>query len=187
MRKNPMANDPRDEILEHIPSLRAFAMSLTRNQSMADDLVQETMVKALGAFDSFKAGTNMRAWLFTILRNSFYTQRKKQQREVADVDGIMAGRLAEKPLHDGRMALEEFKDALSLLRDEQREALLLVGVSGFSCEEAAKMCGCAPGTIKSRASRGRKRLAELLKLEDGEMPDMTDKVTMGVLQNRPAA
>lgn len=187
MQRSKMASDPRDEILEHIPSLRAFAMSLTRNKSAADDLVQETIVKALGAFDSFKPGTNMRAWLFTILRNTFYTVRKKRQREVADVDGVMAGRLAEKPLHDGRLALEEFKDAFQQLRDEQREALLLVGVSGFTCEEAAKMCGCAPGTIKSRASRGRKRLAELLHLEDGESPDITDKVTMGVLQKRPAA
>lgn len=182
-----MTSDPRDEILEHLQSLRAFAMSLTRNSAQADDLVQETMVKALGAFDSFKQGTNLRAWLFTILRNTFYTQRKKQKREVADVDGVMAGQLAEKPSHDGRLALEEFKDAFAQLRDEQREALLLVGVSGFSCEEAAKMCGCAAGTIKSRASRGRRRLAELLQLEDGEMPDMTDKVTLGVLQSRPAA
>lgn len=182
-----MTSDPRDEILDHLQSLRAFAMSLTRNSSQADDLVQETMVKALGAFDSFKQGTNLRAWLFTILRNSFYTQRTKAKREVADVDGAFSSQLAEKPSHDGRLALEEFKDAFAQLRDEQREALLLVGVSGFSCEEAAEMCGCAPGTIKSRTSRGRKRLAELLHLEDGEMPDMPDKATMSILQKRPAA
>ncbi|MDA8587035.1 RNA polymerase sigma factor [Rhodobacteraceae bacterium] len=182
-----MSNDPRDEILDHLPSLRAFAMSLARNKATADDLVQDTMVKALGAFDSFKQGTNMRAWLFTILRNTFYTLRTKQKREVADVDGVMAGQMAEKPQHDGLLALNDFKQAFSQLRDEQREALLLVGASGFSCEEAAQMCGCAPGTIKSRASRGRKLLAELLQMEEGEMPDMTDQVTMDVLHNRPAA
>lgn len=182
-----MTSDARDEILDHLVSLRAFAMSLTRNKTSADDLVQETIVKALGAFKSFKPGTNMRAWLFTILRNTFYTQRRKQKREVADVDGVMAGQLSVKPQHDGRLALEEFKDAFALLRDEQREALLLVGVSGFSVEEAAAMCGCAPGTIKSRTNRGRKRLAELLHLEIGEMPDMTDQVTLDVIQKRPAA
>ncbi len=179
--------DPREEIVEHIPSLRAFALSLTRNPTLSDDLVQETVTRGWSNIDKFQAGTNMRAWLFTILRNYFYSMRRKQKREVADVDGEFSGRLSVKPDHDGTLALDEFKEAFAQLRDEQREALLLVGVSGFSCEEAAEMCGCAPGTIKSRASRGRKRLAELMNLEEGELPMATDAAALGVLQSRPAA
>jgi RNA polymerase sigma-70 factor (ECF subfamily) len=182
-----MALDPQDEMLEHLPSLRAFAMSLTRDRPQADDLVQETIMRAWANIDQFQVGTNMRAWMFTILRNCFYTQRRKQKREVGDEDGTYAAQLSEKPAHDGHMALKEFKVAFAQLRDEQREALLLVGASGFSVEEAAEMCGCAPGTIKSRASRGRKRLAELLNLADGEMPMMTDAVTLGVVLSKPAA
>lgn len=182
-----MASDPQDEMLEHLASLRAFAVSLTRDRTLADDLVQETILRAWANIDKFKVGTNMRAWLFTILRNHFYTLRRKHKREVADEDGDHAARLSVKPDHDGHMALEEFKDAFEQLRAEQREALLLVGVSGFTVEEAAQMCGCAPGTIKSRASRGRKQLAALMNLEDGELPMLTDAVTMGVVLNQPAA
>ena len=182
-----MTSDPQDEMLEHLPSLRAFAMSLTHDRTLSDDLVQETIMRAWQNIDQFKPGTNMRAWLFTILRNCFYTIRRKQKREVADEDEAIAAQLSEKPAHDGHLALEEFKLAFAKLRDEQREALLLVGVSGFSVEEAAEMCGCAPGTIKSRASRGRKQLAALLNLDAGELPMMTDAVTLGVVQSKPAA
>ena len=104
-----------------------------------------------------------------------------------DEEGAFASQLSVKPAHDGHMALKEFKDAFAKLKDEQREALLLVGASGFSVEEAAEMCGCAPGTIKSRASRGRKKLANLLKLDEGELPMMTDQVTLGIVLNRAAA
>lgn len=182
-----MTSDPREEIVEHLPSMRAFALSLTRNSATADDLVQDTIVKAWSNIDKFEAGTNMRAWLFTILRNTFYSLRRKRSREVADVDGEMAARLSEKPHHDGRLAMNDFRVAFAELPDEQKEALLLVGASGFSYEEAAEMCGCAVGTIKSRANRGRKRLAELMGLEDGESPDITDAKTMAVLAGRPAA
>ncbi|MEM6891918.1 MAG: RNA polymerase sigma factor [Pseudomonadota bacterium] len=181
-----MENSLEDEMLKHLPSLRAFALSLTRDRTQADDLVQDTILRAWGNRDQFKIGSNMRAWMFTILRNSFYTTRRRLKREVADVDGEIAAQLSVKPDHDGHIALEEFKDAFAQLRDEQREALLLVGVSGFSVEEAAEMCGCAPGTIKSRASRGRKKLAALLQLDDGEMPMMTDAATLGVVLSAPA-
>lgn len=181
-----MENSLEDEMLKHLPSLRAFALSLTRDRTQADDLVQDTILRAWGNRDQFKIGSNMRAWMFTILRNSFYTTRRKLKREVADADGAIAAQLSVKPDHDGHIALEEFKDAFAQLRDEQREALLLVGVSGFSVEEAAEMCGCAPGTIKSRASRGRKKLAALLQLDDGEMPMMTDAATLGVVLSAPA-
>lgn len=175
------ASDPRDEIMAHLPAMRAFAMSLTRNAASADDLVQDAIVKAWSKFDLFQQGTNLQAWLFTILRNTFYSGRRKASREVADVDGVMADGLATKPDHDGRLALKDFAEAFETLPDEQREALLLVGALGFSYEEAAETCGCAVGTIKSRANRGRARLAEMLDVtEDGEM-ELTDRATMAVM------
>ena len=173
--------DPRDEIVGHLPALRAFAVSLTRNGAAADDLVQDTIVKAWTNIDKFKVGTNLRAWLFTILRNTFYSAYRKQRREVADVDGVMAGRLAEKPAHDGRIQLTEFERAFKLLPDEQREALVLVGASGFSYEEAADTCGVAVGTIKSRVNRARRRLADLLQLDSDDELEMTDRATVAVL------
>ena len=173
--------DPRDELVTHLGALRAFALSLTRNSSAADDLVQDTILKAWSNIDRFQRGTNLRAWLFTILRNTFYSARRKTRREVADVDGIHASRLATKPDHDGRLALADFRVAFEQLPDEQREALILVGASGFAYEEAAQMCGVAVGTIKSRANRGRKRLAELLQLAEGEELTMTDPATMAVM------
>ena len=176
-----VAVDPRDELVDHLPALRAFALSLTRNGAAADDLVQDTIVKAWTNIEKFTAGTNMRAWLFTILRNTFYSNRRKAKREVPDVDGVFTASLAEKPAHDGRLQLADFRRAFEKLPDEQREALILVGASGFSYEEAAQMCGCAIGTIKSRANRGRGKLAELLHMEEGEELTMTDNATMAVL------
>ena len=106
-------SDPRDEIVDHLPSLRAFAMSLTRNSAAADDLVQDTIVKAWSNFDKFEQGTNLRAWLFTILRNTFYSVSRKRKREVADVDGEMAAQLSENPAHDGRLAMNDFMEAFA--------------------------------------------------------------------------
>ena len=161
----------RDELVGLVPELRAFALSLSRNPSVADDLVQETVLKAWAKLDSFEPGTNMRAWLFTILRNTVYSDARKGKREVADVDGAYAARLSQKPDHDGRLALRDFAVAFATLPDDQREVLILVGASGLSYEEAARTCGCAVGTIKSRLNRGRARLAELLdRAEDGAAP-----------------
>ncbi len=173
--------DPRDAIIEHLPALRAFAVSLTRNTASADDIVQDTIVKAWSNFDKFKTGTNLRAWLFTILRNTFYSSRRKVAREVADVDGIHAQRMAEKPAHDGRLQFADFKAAFAQLPVEQRETLMLVGASGFSYEEAAEMCGVAVGTIKSRANRGRLRLAELMHLDEEGPVELTDKATAAII------
>lgn len=178
--------DPRDRLVEHLPALRAFALSLARNGAVADDLVQETILKAWTNMDKFEAGTNLRAWLFTILRNTFYSARRKVGREVADVDGIHAARLSQKPDHDGRLALNDFQCAFAKLPDEQREALILVGASGFSYEEAAEMCACAVGTIKSRANRGRRKLTELLNLREGEELELTDRATMAVISRSAA-
>lgn len=160
--------DPRDDLVRHLPSLRAFAMSLSRNRSAADDLVQDTIVKAWTNIDKFAAGTNLQAWLFTILRNTYYSSLRKGRREVADPEGIHAQGLFVKPDHDGRLAYKDFQRAFDLLSPEHREVLTLVGASGFSCEEAAGMMGVAIGTVKSRASRARKRLSELMGLVDGE-------------------
>jgi RNA polymerase sigma-70 factor (ECF subfamily) len=176
--------DPKDEIVDHLPALRAFAMSLTRNPATADDMVQDTIEKAWRNIDKFTPGTNLRAWLFTILRNSFYSNRRKARREVADPEGVFVGQMSVKPAHDGHLQLEEFREAFAMLPDEQREALILVGASGFSYEEAAEMCGCAVGTIKSRASRARDRLAELMGLDDDEPLEMTDVQTMAVVNQQ---
>lgn len=181
--EEPSPLDPRDEIVGHLPAMRAFALSLTRNGSAADDLVQDTIVKAWKNIDKFAAGTNMRAWLFTILRNTFYSDRRKGKREVADVDGKMAATLSQKPDHDGRMAMADFEVAFAELTSEQREALMLVGAMGFSYEEAAETCGVAIGTIKSRVNRGRLRLVELLELNEEDEFELTDKSTMAVVNS----
>jgi RNA polymerase sigma-70 factor, ECF subfamily len=160
---------PREELSHHLQAMRAFAISLTRDVTAADDLVQDTIVKAWSNFDKFQPNTNMRAWLFTILRNTFYSDRRKRRREVADSDGVHAARLFEKPAHDSRLAFNEFMVAFNVLSPEHREVLMLVGASGFSYEQAAEMTGVAVGTVKSRANRARLRLAELLGLAAGEL------------------
>jgi RNA polymerase sigma-70 factor (ECF subfamily) len=181
---SPASGDPRDELVQHLASLRAFALSLTRSSAAADDLVQDTILKAWSKIDQYTTGTNLRAWLFTILRNTYYSDIRKRRREVSDSDGHHAARLSQKPDHDGRMALADFAKAFATLPVEQREVLVLVGSNGFSYEEAAETCGCAVGTIKSRANRGRKRLAELLGLVEGEALELTDAHTMAVVTSQ---
>ena len=173
--------DPRDEMIEHLPALRAFAVSLTRDAVAADDLVQDAIVKAWKNIGKFEPGTNLRAWLFTILRNTFYSDRRKARREVGDADGAIAAQLSEKPRHDGKLAFTDFMKAFRKLPDEQREALILVGASGFSYEEAAATCGVAVGTVKSRVNRARQRLIELLGMRPDEPFELTDKATMTVI------
>jgi RNA polymerase sigma-70 factor (ECF subfamily) len=163
-----MALEPslRTAILAAVPRLRAFAVSLSGNIDRADDLVQETLVRALANIDSFKPGTNLSAWLFTILRNHFRSEYRKRRREVEDVDGRYTGQLRTQPEQIGQIEMAEFREALVKLPADQREALVLVGASGFSYEEAAVICGCAVGTIKSRLNRARTRLAALMQVED---------------------
>jgi RNA polymerase sigma-70 factor (ECF subfamily) len=155
----------KDQILASIPSLRAFAISLSGNVDRADDLVQETILRALANIHSFEPGTNLPAWLFTILRNLFRSEYRKRRREVEDADGSFAQTLKSNPDQIGRIEFQEFRDALSQLPQDQREALILVGASGFSYEEAADICECAVGTIKSRVNRARSRLAKLLSVD----------------------
>jgi RNA polymerase sigma-70 factor, ECF subfamily len=155
----------RQEILGAVPGLRAFAISLCGNVDRADDLVQEALLRALANIHSFQPGTNMSAWLFTILRNHFRSEYRKRRREVEDADGHYAESLTSHPEQHGQLELSEFRTALNHLPDEQREALILVGASGFSYEEAAEICGCAIGTVKSRVNRARTRLAELMSIQ----------------------
>ena len=153
-----MDDSVRKAVLGAVPSLRAFAISLCGNVDRADDLVQETLLRALANIDSFQPGTNMSAWLFTILRNHFRSEYRKRRREVEDGEGHYAETLKSQPEQIGQVEFGEFREALAQLPADQREALVLVGASGFSYEEAANICGCAVGTIKSRVNRARTRL-----------------------------
>jgi RNA polymerase sigma-70 factor (ECF subfamily) len=174
-------NDPREEIVDHLPALRAFALALAHDATLADDLVQDAVEKAWINFERFREGTNLRAWLFTILRNTFYSHHRKRRREVEDVEGAMAARMAIRPAHDGRLQFKDFLAALQTLPVEQSEALILVGALGFTYEEAAETCRVPLGTIKSRANRARLHVASRLGIIDGEPVELTDAQTKAVL------
>jgi RNA polymerase sigma-70 factor, ECF subfamily len=158
----------RDEVVGLIPALRAFAWSLSHNGSDADDLVQDTLIKAWSNREKFEPGTNLRAWLFTILRNTYYTSVMRRRREVRDEMGEYAGMLQTPPTQEWSVAMRSLQIALQQLPVEHREALILVGAAGLSYEEAADICGCALGTIKSRVNRAR---ARLLKIMDADEPN----------------
>ena len=158
----------RREILEAMPSLRAFALSLSGDPTRADDLVQETLYKAWSNLKSFQEGTNLKAWLFTILRNLFFSEHRKRRHEVEDRDGLLSAQLSVEPEQPGHMDMLDFRAALRELPHDQREALILVGAEGFSYEEAANIAGCAVGTVKSRVNRARVRLANRLGLNGRE-------------------
>lgn len=145
-----------------IPNLRAFAISLCGNVQTANDLVQETMLKAWANRHRFEEGSNFKAWLFTILRNSYFSDFRRGKREVRDEDGVAAASLSSLPEQPGHMDMIDFQRALSKLSEDQKEALILVGAEGFSYEEAAVISNCAVGTIKSRVNRARARLVELM-------------------------
>ena len=170
----------RDALLAAVPSLRAFAISLSGQVDRADDLVQDTLLRALANIHRFERGTNLNAWLFTILRNLFHSEYRKRRREVEDPDGSYAARLTVHPEQGSRLDFEDFRAALAHLPADQREALLLIGASGFSYEEAAQICECAVGTIKSRVNRARTRLADLLAIESAEDfgPDQSTRAIM---------
>jgi RNA polymerase sigma-70 factor (ECF subfamily) len=156
----------RDDLIAEIKNLRAFAISLSGSVSLADDLVQETLLRAWSKSDKFQPGTSLRAWLFTILRNIYYSNYRKRAREVQDTDGAYARRLVVSGDQESHLDLEDFRKALAKLPAEQREVLTLVGASGLSYEEAAVICDVEIGTIKSRLSRARSKLVELLGLEE---------------------
>jgi RNA polymerase sigma-70 factor (ECF subfamily) len=152
----------KQDLVDSIPRLRAFARSISGDRDRADDLVQETLAKAIANKDKFTEGTNLTAWLITILRNQYYSVGRKLQREVADPDGEHAATLESKPQQPEHLELKDFLSALQVLPDDQREALILIGASGFSYEEAADILGVKVGTVKSRVSRARLRLEDLM-------------------------
>jgi len=155
-------SDPfRDEVVALIPPLRGYAIALTRSSAEADDLVQDALVRAWQFRSGFKVGTNLKAWLYKILRNTFYTQWEKRRKTVQDVDGRLAAQLVSNPDQEWRLVYDELLVALGQLSQDTRDALLLVVAAGLTYEEAADVAGCAVGTMKSRVNRARERLAQL--------------------------
>ena len=150
------------ELVALIPHLRAFARTLSGDPTSADDLAQDAMIKAWDARASYQMGTNMKAWTFMILRNQFYSERRRSWRQT-QLDQEAAERtLVAIDAPDAPVVLDELRLGLGMLPLEQREALILVGAGGFAYEEAAEICGCAVGTVKSRVSRARKALQVIL-------------------------
>ncbi|WP_246733256.1 sigma-70 family RNA polymerase sigma factor [Methylobacterium sp. BTF04] len=147
------------DLVAAVPRLRRYALARSQNAAEADDLVQTTLMRAWENRSGFVPGTNLIAWLFTILRNTFINQRKRLRREVEDIDGAFAATLSLEPEQEHRVGLIELQAALNSLTAEHRETLLLVMVDGLLYEEAAAVLGCQPGTVKSRVSRARERLA----------------------------
>jgi RNA polymerase sigma-70 factor (ECF subfamily) len=150
------------ELVALIPHLRAFARTLTGDPTAADDLAQDAMIKAWDARQSYQMGTNMKAWTFMILRNQFYSEKRRSWRQT-QLDQEAAERtLVAVDDPEAPVALDELRLGLGMLPAEQREALILVGAGGFAYEEAAEICGCAVGTVKSRVSRARRALQGIL-------------------------
>jgi RNA polymerase sigma-70 factor (ECF subfamily) len=158
----PRDNAFKRELVTLIPHLRAFARTLTGDATAADDLAQDAMMKAWDARASFQLGTNMKAWTFMILRNQFYSEKRRSWRQ-SQLDQEAAERtLVAVDNPEAPVALDELRLSLGMLPAEQREALILVGAGGFAYEEAAEICGCAVGTVKSRVSRARRALQAIL-------------------------
>ncbi|MDR4307596.1 sigma-70 family RNA polymerase sigma factor [Chelatococcus sambhunathii] len=165
LQRPPRPQPLRDQVVSLLPALRAFARSLTRNAADADDLVQDAVTKSLSNLHQFTAGTNFKAWLFTILRNSYLSDQKKRGRRrlsSIDVQDADLGTAAPQPWI---CASAELREALERLPEGQREALLMIGGMGLSYEEYAEISGCRIGTVKSRLNRARARIAELLDAE----------------------
>jgi RNA polymerase sigma-70 factor (ECF subfamily) len=168
MRAHDDAADPKREaafkaeLVALIPHLRAFARTLAGDPTAADDLAQDAMMKAWDARASYQMGTNMKAWTFMILRNQFYSEKRRSWRQT-QLDQEAAERtLVAVDDPEAPVALDELRLGLGMLPAEQREALILVGAGGFAYEEAADICGCAVGTVKSRVSRARRALQGIL-------------------------
>ena len=159
---NDTASFRQEDLLACIPHLRAYARFLTGNRERADDLVQDALVRALTASHQFQAGTNLKAWIFTILRNLFYNEIRKNRLKVQSIDDIPGEGPATPPTQDVNLEFADFRRAFWQLGQSQREVLIMVGASGLSYEEAAAICGCAVGTIKSRVSRARRELLKIL-------------------------
>jgi RNA polymerase sigma-70 factor, ECF subfamily len=182
----PSIAELKDDLLKSIPRLRAYARNLCGSTDRADDLVQEALVKALAHINTFIPGSNLTAWLYTILRNEFYSAFRKRRREVEDDGDRYAASMKVGPVQEGHLHFLDVRDAITRLTAEHREALMLV-VSGLSYEEAGAICGCATGTMKSRISRARDKLAEMLDgrrtkighADHGPLPDRSGRMDIG--------
>lgn len=159
---------PLDQLTDLVPELRAAALGLCRNHAWADDLTQDTLLKAWSHAAQYEPGTNFRGWMFTILRNTFLTSVRRRKREVEDPDGALALRLTTAARQEHVLEVSDVLRLLGRLSDDQRQAVLLVGPDGFSYQQAAERCGCAIGSIKSRVSRARRRLLRELEGTSGE-------------------
>jgi RNA polymerase sigma-70 factor (ECF subfamily) len=179
------------DLIACIPHVRAFALFRTRNRERADDLVQDTIVRALGAAHLFRTGSNLKAWMFTILRNLHCTALRKNARmQLQSIDDPMERQPAVPATQEASLEFADFRRAFWQLTVDQREVLILIGPSGLSYLDAAKICGCAVGTIKSRASRARSELWQILEkgFSQGarrDTPPLSDYIAN--LMNNPRA
>jgi RNA polymerase sigma-70 factor (ECF subfamily) len=186
MTTEPEPSNPRDEIVTHLKSLRLYARSLTRNADKADDIVQDAIEKAWRNIDTFKVGSNMKAWLFTIVRNTFYSEMRKAGREVGlGEDDIALNRAAEKPRHDGVLQMRDFTKVFKELSPEHQEVIVLITLEGFTYEEVAEMCDTKVGTIKSRLFRARDILTDELDIDANEPLNMNDQESAAAFTHPP--
>ena len=152
----------RQEMMPYLPQLRAFARSLTGNRERADDLVQDTIIRALNAEHQFNVGTNLKAWLMTILRNHYINGLRQKKWEGDSIDDLPEGVFSTPAVQDDKVALREVSVVLMKMSPEHREVLVLISAAGLSYEEAAEVCGCAVGTVKSRLNRARSELKRMV-------------------------
>ncbi|MGU3282494.1 sigma-70 family RNA polymerase sigma factor [Methylobacterium mesophilicum] len=161
----------RGDLVRALPALRGFAFSLAGDTSRADDLVQESLVKAWANRHRFTLGTSMNAWLFTILRNQFYSEMRKAKREIEDADGVHAAAMTALPAQEGVVDLQRLRERMDRIPEAQRMALMMVGAEGYTYEEAAELLRCRVGTVKSRVSRARACLSAALGLGETHAVD----------------
>jgi RNA polymerase sigma-70 factor (ECF subfamily) len=176
-----------DEIIETLPQLKAFACRMARDRTLADDLVQETVLRALVHADQFQPGTNLKAWLATILRNSYFTQKRGEKRLAQFAVRVSTEPSVTRGEQEGHVQMLEMKTAFATLPATQREALVLVGANGYSYGEAANLAGCGIGTMKSRTSRARTHLRRLLDSEPGSDHSARDEAANDGRWDRRAA
>ncbi len=170
----------RAAFLEMMPRLQKFAMSLARDPAVADDLVQDTLLRGWRSRARFEAGTNLGAWLFTIMRNAFYSRHRKNSRELSDTDGTHAERLATVPEQGGHLDLKDLQTAMQTLPQVMREALILVAIENLSYDEAAQVMRCRIGTVKSRVWRAREQLARTLGFDATNVG--ADDITLSIIE-----
>lgn len=181
-----MSDEFQRELIANIPHLRAFARFVTQNADQANDLVQDTIVRALRAQHQFTPGTNFKAWTFTILRNLHVNNLRRQRLKFDSIEDGALDYFAVQPNQEARLEFQELKRGMAKLSREHREVLILVGASGFSYEEAAAICHCAVGTIKSRLSRARHELYRTLvgsSVENGDAA-VSDDATVDADQDK---